>query len=464
MLFNSFNFFYFILLVVPVFYILPQKYRQFFLLLASYYFYMCWNYSYVVLILFTTTTSYLSSRGIEATKDDKTKKVYLFTSIASSLAILFFFKYYNFFIANIDQISGSRFLLLNYLLPVGISFYTFETLSYTIDVYKGKLAAERKFWVYALFISFFPKLVAGPIERSENLLPQFHRVQKLKAVNIIQGTKYVVTGFFMKLVIADRLSIYVDAVYNNVENHHGLTFWIATICFSFQILCDFAGYSTIAIGIAKWLDYDLMLNFKRPYLATGFGDFWRRWHISLSSWFRDYVYIQLGGNRSGRVRQHINNFITFLISGFWHGANWTFIVWGALHGAFLSIENIIRPGKNKSTDNLPVKIIKAGFLFAAVSFAWIFFRANNITDAITIVRGLALIDRNFFVDTGTLSYGLTGILFLLGMDFYAEKKGDGNNLQNGVLTFPVVLFFSFLVLLILYIGVFNGGQFIYFQF
>lgn len=464
MLFNSFHFLYFILIIVSVFYILPQKFRQVFLLLASYYFYMCWNYSYVVLILFTTTTSYLASLGIEKTSRNKLKKFYLYTSIGASLVILFFFKYYNFFIDNINHVSGSQFILFNYLLPVGVSFYTFETLSYTIDVYKGKLPVERKFWIYALFISFFPKLVAGPIERSENLLPQFHRKQQLKASNIIKGTKYVIIGFFMKLVIADRLSVYVDSVYNNVSKHHGITFWVATVCFSFQILCDFAGYSTIAKGVAKWLDYDLMLNFKRPYLAVNFGDFWRRWHISLSSWFRDYVYIPLGGNRNGRARQHINNFITFLISGFWHGANWTFIMWGALHGAFLSIENILKTERKESKPTLIIRIIKTGFLFAAVSFAWIFFRANTITDAIKIIVGMTDIDRNVFFDTSTLLYGLTGVLLLIGMDIYAERSGDNNSLQNDRLTISIISFFSLLLLLILYIGVFNGGQFIYFQF
>lgn len=452
------------MIVVPVFYILPQKYRQFFLLLASYYFYMCWNYTYVILITFTTATSYLASLAIESTVDHKLKKVYLYSSIGSSLAILFFFKYYNFFVSNINEVSGSKFILLNYLLPVGISFYTFETLSYTIDVYKAKLAAERKFWIYALFISFFPKLVAGPIERSENLLPQFHREQRLKVSNIIQGTKYVIVGFFMKLVIADRLSIYVDAVYSHVLNHHGLTFWLATICFSFQILCDFAGYSTIAKGVAKWLDYDLMLNFRRPYLAVSFSDFWRRWHISLSSWFRDYVYIPLGGNRSGKLRQHTNNFITFLVSGFWHGANWTFIVWGTLHGVFLSLENMLKSGESKKNPSLIFRVIKTGFLFTAISFAWIFFRANTVSDAFYIITNSINIDRNIFLDTSSLFYGLIGILLLVSMDIYAEVKGDNNLLQNNVLTFSVATFFSLLVVLIFYIGVFDGGQFIYFQF
>lgn len=464
MLFNSFHFIYFILVIVPVFYVLPQKYRQLFLLLSSYYFYMCWNYSYVILILFTTTTSYVASLAIEKNHNKKLKKVYLYGSISASLGILFFFKYYNFFIGNINQISGSQFIFYNYLLPVGISFYTFETLSYTIDVYKGKLDAERKFWIYALFISFFPKLVAGPIERSENLLPQFHKNHYIKASNIIQGTKYVIIGFFMKLVIADRLSIYVDAIYNNVKGHHGLTFWVSTICFSFQILCDFAGYSTIAKGVAKWLDYDLMVNFRRPYFAFSFSDFWKRWHISLSSWFRDYLYIPLGGNRNGRLRQHINNFITFLISGLWHGANWTFIVWGGLHGAFLSIENILKPQKKQSQVVAPLRLIKTGVLFIAVSFAWIFFRANTITDAFYIIQSSTQIDRDIFFDSSTLFYGLIGVLLLISMDIYAERKGKNNILQNAVISFPVVILFSFLIVCIFYMGVFNGGQFIYFQF
>lgn len=462
MLFNSFHFLYFISVVVPVFYLLPQKFRQFFLLLASYYFYMCWNYSYVVLITFTTATSFFASLAIENTFNQRLKRIYLYSSIGASISILFFFKYYNFFITNINSAASTKFSLLNYLLPVGISFYTFETLSYTIDVYRGKLKAERKFWIYALFISFFPKLVAGPIERSENLLPQFHRSQKFTIDNFVQGTKYIIIGFFMKLVIADRLALYVDAIYSNIPNHHGITFWIATLSFSFQILCDFAGYSTIAKGVAKWLDYDLMLNFRRPYLAASFGDFWRRWHISLSSWFRDYVYIPLGGNRAGSGRRHLNNLVTFLISGFWHGANWTFIVWGALHGCFLSIENIFKV--KKGYNSMVFRLAKTVFIFALVSFAWIFFRANTIADAITVIRSMANIDCDFFVDTVTLFYGFTGVAVLMLMDMYGENKGDDNVLQNSVLNLPVTILFSLLFLIILFIGVFNGGQFIYFQF
>lgn len=316
MLFNSVEFFYFFLVVFPLYCILGQKTRKVLLLIASYYFYMCWNINYVFLILLSTITSYFASIGIEATKNRLIKKVFLWASIIISLTILCFFKYYNFFASSINEITSFNLKLMNFLLPVGISFYTFETFSYTIDVYNNKLKAERNFWIYSLFISFFPKLVAGPIERSENLIPQFHRETSIKIENIIVGTKYIILGFFMKLVVADRLSIYVDSVYNNVDSHFGLTFLIATLCFSFQILCDFAGYSTIALGVAKLFDYQLMLNFKRPYFSLTFSEFWRRWHISLSSWFRDYVYIPLGGNRGKKIKVYRNLFLTFLISVF----------------------------------------------------------------------------------------------------------------------------------------------------
>jgi D-alanyl-lipoteichoic acid acyltransferase DltB (MBOAT superfamily) len=355
--------------------------------------------------------------------------------------------------------------MMHFLLPVGISFYTFETFSYTIDVYNNKLKAERSFWIYALFISFFPKLVAGPIERSENLIPQFHRKTIISISNLILGSKYIIIGFFMKLVVADRLSIYVDSVYNNVNAHSGLTFIIATVSFSFQILCDFAGYSTIALGIAKLLDYQLMLNFRRPYLAMSFSEFWKRWHISLSSWFRDYVYIPLGGNRGSKFKLYRNLFITFLISGLWHGANWTFVVWGALHGVYLIVENTIIKKQKKIlfTNYFATRMIKRVFIFMLVSFAWIFFRANSLSDALKIVYKSFDFSQPVFVDASTLFFGAIAVSILLLIDHFAERTNI-NTFNSDKLSFYSVLLFSFLLILILYFGVFDGGQFIYFQF
>lgn len=466
MLFNSVEFFYFFLVVFPLYCILGQKTRKVLLLIASYYFYMCWNINYVFLILLSTITSYFVSIGIEATKNRLMKKVFLWASILISLTILCFFKYYNFFASSINEITSFNLKLMNFLLPVGISFYTFETFSYTIDVYNNKLKAERNFWIYSLFISFFPKLVAGPIERSENLIPQFHRETSIKIENIIVGTKYIILGFFMKLVVADRLSIYVDSVYNNVDSHFGLTFLIATLCFSFQILCDFAGYSTIALGVAKLFDYQLMLNFKRPYFSLTFSEFWRRWHISLSSWFRDYVYIPLGGNRGKKIKVYRNLFLTFLISGLWHGANWTFVVWGALHGIFLVFENIIF-SKQKNTffeKYFVTRVIKRIFIFIMVSFAWIFFRANSLSDAIKIITKTFDFNHQIFTDSSTLFFGVISILILLLIDNRTERNPNNNEFTSNKLTVFSILIFSFLLIMIFYFGVFDGGQFIYFQF
>jgi D-alanyl-lipoteichoic acid acyltransferase DltB (MBOAT superfamily) len=439
------------------------------MLVASYYFYMSWNYNYLLLILFTTFVSYFAAIQIENTANKSIQKRYLYGSILSSLSVLFFFKYYNFFSVSLNSnllSKSSQLPLMEWLLPVGISFYTFETLSYTIDVYHHKLRAERNIGIYALFIAFFPKLVAGPIERSENLLPQFRKVQLFKAANFIQGSKYIILGFFMKLVIADRLSLYVDSVYNNVNSHHGLTMWLATFCFSFQILCDFAGYSTIAKGIAKWFDFDLMLNFNRPYMALSLTDFWKRWHISLSSWFRDYVYIPLGGNKVGVSRRYLNLLITFVISGLWHGANWTFLVWGGLHGLYLIIENVLKNNKNKSllVKHLSLRILKRMFIFTAVTFAWIFFRANSVSDAIIVLTKAIQIDSNVFLDAETLFYGFIAITILVILDIFAERKGNNNFLQNEKTSFGIITLFVVLVLAIFYMGVFDGGQFIYFQF
>lgn len=465
MLFNSFHFLYFILVLLPIYYISPHKYRWIILLVASCYFYMTWNPFYVVLIFFTTITSYLASIGIENTQNVKNKKVYLWSSVIASLGVLFYFKYYNFFIDTVNTYTRSEFEMMDFLLPIGISFYTFQTMSYTIDVYRKDIKAERHFGIYALFVIFFPPLVAGPIERSESLMPQFRKTHKLKIENFIIGCKQIIIGFFMKLVIADRLSIYVDTVYNNVDSFSGYTFILATLSFSFQILCDFAGYSIIALGVAKLFDYDLTINFRRPYMALSFSEFWKRWHISLSSWFRDYLYIPLGGSRTTKLKVHRNLLITFLVSGLWHGANWTFIVWGGLHGLYLIAENLIT-NKNKSnlTSYYPFRIAKRIFILCLVSFAWIFFRANSLSEALTIVKKMFDFSQPVFLDSKVLFYGALGVFVLLLIDHFAERLPKENIFNSPKWTFSATLLFSILFIMILYLGVFDGGQFIYFQF
>lgn len=333
MLFNSFAYAIFLPIVFALYWLLPHKYRWALLLVASYYFYMSWNVKYVGLILFTTIASYVAALLMEKYENKKAKKIVLLATAVLCLGVLFFFKYFNFVsssVAELLSLISIQFspLTLKLLLPVGISFYTFQTLSYVIDVYRGDVKAEHHFGYYATFISFFPQLVAGPIERTENLLPQIKAQHTFDYEQATYGLKLMAWGFFKKIVIADSLSVYVSKVYNAPQSFEGFALILATVFFTFQIYCDFSGYSDIAIGTAKLMGINLMTNFKSPYFSTSIKEFWSRWHISLSTWFRDYVYIPLGGNRVSKVRHALNLLITFLVSGLWHGANWTFVLWG----------------------------------------------------------------------------------------------------------------------------------------
>lgn len=477
MLFNSPQFILFLPLVVALYFLIPQKFRWLLLLLASYYFYSCWKVTYAGLMLVSTTIAYFTSIWMERTSKPKKKKVYLLISVLSNLAILFGFKYFNFFNESFRAVFAQYNLVynvpaLNVLLPVGISFYTFQTLSYTIDVYRGQMKAERHFGVFALYVSFFPQLVAGPIERSTRLLPQFFEKHQFDIERIFSGLKLIVWGFFMKLVVADRAAIYVNTIYNNQAEHSGISLIVATVFFAFQIYCDFAGYSSIAIGSARLMGYDLMQNFNRPYFATSIHDFWSRWHISLSTWFRDYLYIPLGGNRVVKWRYYYNLFIVFLVSGLWHGANWTFVVWGALHGLYLvsaivtknwrnqvasAIGLVARPGLNRA--------LNIFVTFVLVCFAWIFFRANNVSDAFAIIGKMATPVGNLFIGKPSIFlFSVFGILVL----YLSELFWNGSQERFPLFAHPnwVVRQFSYatVVILILLLGVFDGGQFIYFQF
>ena len=469
MLFNSIQFIYFFPIVMLLYFVSPNKYKWLVLLISSYYFYMSWNVDYVFLILFTTIISYGSALMIERSETKKLKKIYLSTSVIASLGVLFFYKYFNFLGTSLNDFFSSinsalEVPYLKLLLPVGISFYTFQTLSYTIDVYRGEISTEKHFGIYALYVSFFPQLVAGPIERSTRLLPQFREKHHLTRANVVKGLKWIIFGFFMKLVVADRLSIYVDAVYNNVYQHTGITLIIATFLFAFQIFGDFAGYSSIAIGVARIMGYDLMTNFKRPYFATSITDFWRRWHISLSTWFRDYFYIPIGGNRVGVPRWYLNLFLTFLVSGLWHGANWTFVIWGALHGIYIVTENFFKLQVKKDTNISIINIfLRILIVFLLVDFAWIFFRANNVTEAFYVVKNIFNFSTAVFYDYKVFFYAFIGLFILLIHDLCIENTND-SILENSNLNYKVTLYFVFLVCIILFLGVFNGGQFIYFQF
>jgi alginate O-acetyltransferase complex protein AlgI len=342
LLFNSLQFVFFFPAVVALYFATPARFRWVLLLAASYYFYAAWKPEYLVLIFASTTVDYACARGMGAWGSDRVRRLLLYASITANIGMLFAFKYLNFFSESARAVLAEFNIFhgvptFDLLLPVGISFYTFQSLSYTIDVYRGQTKPERHFGIFALYVSFFPQLVAGPIERSYRLLPQFFEHRGFDGPRITSGLRLMLWGFFMKLVIADRLAVYVNEVYSNPQAFAPSTLLLATYFFAFQIFCDFAGYSSIAIGAARVLGYELMQNFNRPYFAASIREFWGRWHISLSTWFRDYLYLPLGGNRVERRRWYLNLLVVFIVSGLWHGAAWTFIVWGALHGSYLVV-------------------------------------------------------------------------------------------------------------------------------
>ncbi|MCR4692282.1 MAG: MBOAT family protein [Firmicutes bacterium] len=487
MLFNSFNFLVFFPFVALMYFLIPQKVKYLWLLAASYYFYMSWNPKYAILMLTSTLITFMSGIVIDRVKTKTAKKWAVFASFATNLAILFIFKYFYFAVDNINLIRS--FLKLSaytpkfdIILPVGISFYTFQALSYTVDVYRGDVLPERNFFRYALFVSFFPQLVAGPIERSKNLLSQVNSEHHFDYLRVRRGLLKMLWGYFLKLVIADRAAILVNTVYDNISEFSGAQITIATICFAVQIYCDFASYSIIAIGAAEVMDFKLMQNFKRPYFATSISDFWRRWHISLSSWFRDYLYIPLGGSRRGTLRKYLNLMIVFLISGLWHGASWHFVVWGALHGIYQVIERATKELRAKLLEFMHIRgnnfvyvCFKRIFVFFLVSFAWIFFRSPDMQVAQEAVRKI-------FTDFGTFNFAkitdfgvdaanaavlICAASVLLLVSVLAEKEELAGRIEK--IHFPVrwIIYFL-LIFVVLIFGIygpdFDASQFIYFQF
>lgn len=421
MLFNSLEFLIFFPIVLLVYYVLPQKVRYIWLLVASYYFYMCWNVKYVLLLLMSTVITYVSGLLIDKYKNRiRTKKIIVALSLITNLGILFFFKYVNFALALVTKVFSMVDIdvyMPNFdiILPVGISFYTFQALSYTIDVYRGDIYSEKNFARYALFVSFFPQLVAGPIERSKNLLIQLSTTKRFNYEKAKEGFLLMLWGFFLKLVLADRIAMFVDTVYGDVDTYQGILVLIATVLFAFQIYCDFAGYSTIAMGAAMILDIRLMENFSAPYLATSVSDFWRRWHISLTSWFKDYLYIPLGGNRKGRLRKYLNQMIVFLVSGIWHGASLSFAVWGGLNGMYQVIGDLLKPIRKRlcelfdlNRNSFGHRLLSGLVTFVLIDFSWIFFRAQGIGAALKTIRSIYPLNNFWVIFDGTL--------FTLGVD------------------------------------------------
>ena len=418
MVFNSFGFLIFFPIFFLLYKVLPLKIRWVMMLALSYFFYMSWQADLIYLILFTTLVSYVCAILIEKNSDRPgVRKLCMITAVSVSLLVLFFFKYFNFLSNTVTTLFGMSELTLDLILPVGISFYTFQTLSYVIDVYRGTLPAERHFGYYALYVSFFPQLVAGPIERPENLIPQLKTKNEFNVNDCTVGLKFMLVGFFKKIAVADQISKYVDAVYNNAsggsEIVNGFTVAVATLLFAVQIYCDFSGYTDIAIGCARILGIRLMQNFNDPYSAVNIKDFWRRWHISLTSWFTDYVYIPLGGSRCKKWRHLMNIMIVFLLSGIWHGAAWTYVLWGVVHGVYQIVGNLTAKPRSRLLvklglveDGLFVTWSRRGITFILVCLAWMIFRANSFSD-------LGILFKTLFVGWGDVSIGAS--LEALGM-------------------------------------------------
>ena len=495
MLFNSYSFLVFFPVVVVIYFLLPKKVSYLWLLAASYYFYMGWNAKYALLLLLSTTITYLSGVLVQWLKDNRpnhisAKNWVVAGSFASNLAILFFFKYFNFTVESVNAILNHTNLptvntSLDVLLPVGISFYTFQALGYTVDVYRGEIEAERNFFRYALFVSFFPQLVAGPIERSKNLLNQLRHPKTFNYRRMCDGLLLMIWGYFLKLVIADRISIFVDNVYANVGIYDGKYLLLASVLFAFQIYCDFAGYSTIAIGAAEVMGFELMENFNSPYLSQSVEEFWRRWHISLSSWFKDYLYIPLGGNRKGKIRKYINIMIVFLVSGLWHGANWSYVVWGGLNGIYQVIGAIFAHlRKNMSRklhlekSRLPLKLLYVLVTFVLVDFTWIFFRADTMQHAFDVIGSIFRMNDPLLLANGTLyDFGLSkpnfvvlvvALVILLMADIC---KYQGIKVRRVILNLNIVIRWTIIItgiLSVLIFGIWGSGysatNFIYFQF
>lgn len=498
MLFNSLEFLIFLPIVLLVTFIIPKKIRYIWLLIASYYFYMRWNASYALLILFSTLITYLGGLGMEWCKKQawdeakiiKAKKTCVGIGVVLDIGVLCYFKYTNFLLDNLRALFATIHVELNIpevdiLLPVGISFFTFQALSYLMDVYRDEIYAEKNFLRYALFVSFFPQLVAGPIERSKNLLKQLATPPKFDEENIKEGLWVMIYGYFLKVVLADRVAIFVDSVYGNYGAYEGLYLVIATLLFAIQLYCDFYGYSTIAVGCARLLGYQLIDNFNAPFYSRSIAELWRRWHISLNTWFRDYLYIPLGGNRKGKVRQYLNKILVFFISGLWHGANWTFVVWGMLNGLYQLIGEALMPVRNKfvqvmalKRESFSHKLMQMSITFLLFAFSGIFFRASDMQVAIGVIKNSVkifnpwiLVDGSLYtcgLDRKNFTVMLLSIVILFIGDFF---KYRGIALRKKMMEqewwFRWILM-SGSVVLILVLGIwgsaYNEASFIYFQF
>ena len=472
MLFNSLDFLFFFPVTALIYFLLPNlRLRNLFLLAASYYFYMNWNPRYAILIAAVTGITYVCSLLLEKWSSPGRRKAVTAVGIVLVLSVLFTYKYLGFaahVISGVLRSSGLAITIPDFkiLLPVGISFFSFQAIGYLVDVHRRTIPAERDFFTYALFISFFPQLVAGPIERAKNLLPQFKVIHPFAPDQVLNGLRMMLWGYFMKLCVAERIAPYVDAVFNNYLFHNGNSLALGTFFFTFQIYCDFCGYSLIACGTALCLGFTLMQNFDHPYFAESIRDFWRKWHISLSTWFMDYLYIPLGGNRCSTPRHVFNLVVTFLVSGIWHGANWTFVFWGLLHGVFVSGHMLYRKYLPEIRIWKPLhKLLAIGLTFVVVSLCWVFFRAESIGAGFVIIRKIFTERGQLFNGDGLPNQllGIFCIMILLAVEVKRELKLKFRFLHSDN---PAVCSLSMasLIALILLTAAFHGGQFIYFQF
>jgi len=474
MLFNSIDFVVFLVVVTALYFVLPHRFRWVLLLGASCLFYMSFIPAYILILFFTIVVDYFTARWIEDESEPAKKRRYLLISILSVCANLFVFKYFNFFNQNAAAIAA--WLNWNYpvttlqiILPIGLSFHTFQSLSYVIEVYWGRQEAERHFGIFALYVMYFPQLVAGPIERPQNLLHQFHEKKSFDWSRLRIGLSLALWGLFKKVVVADSLAIYVNAVYGSIPLHTGQTLLLATYFFAFQIYCDFSGYSDIARGVSRIYGIELMKNFETPYFADSIAAFWSRWHISLSTWFRDYLYIPLGGNRVSLARTCLNLLIVFMVSGFWHGAKWTFVIWGTLHGIYVIIERLanllasrLAPADEGREVGPLFRAFKVLVTFHLVLVAWVFFRADSVPLAATVLRKIAFDHGPIFWDELIVPAALA-LVVLVALDAFNRKTDYWSDLDRFSGRFRAVYSAMLLGAVVLF-GVEQGAQFIYFQF
>jgi D-alanyl-lipoteichoic acid acyltransferase DltB (MBOAT superfamily) len=482
MLFNSWTFVAFLALVLPLYYVLSQRWQNRFLLMASYVFYGFWDYRFCSLLAISTIVDYVSARYMERTDSRRRRRLYLAISVCVNLTMLGFFKYFNFFVgsaADLIETFGfeAHVPTLNIILPVGISFYTFQTIGYTADVYRRKQAACRHFWDYALYVAYFPQLVAGPIERAARLLPQLEKPRRVTAEDLATGVRLMLMGYIKKVVIADGFAQYCQATFGEPGAYTAVGLWLGVYCFAFQVYCDFAGYSDIARGVSRLMGIDLMENFRQPFLAPNITALWQRWHVSLWTWLRDYVYIPLGGNRKGLSRQLVNILATWLLCGLWHGANWTFVAWGALNGVLLVVHRLMRRDGRPIIDYVPatlgqwVRYVPAAlFTFHLFCLGAVSFRATSLANASEYYAGMfGFLPGGRSALTASATEGILAALIFYGalslvMDFACWVRKREAPVASRTTWWVRGLAYSVGILVLALVRQRYGDAFIYFQF